>query len=299
MKNANFRGTGVAVVTPFHEDLSFDDKGFERILNHLIFGGVEYIVVLGTTGESVTLNKQEKKRLIDTAKETIEGRVPLVVGIGGNDTAEVLHYIEETDFEGIDAILSVSPYYNRPTQKGIYEHYKAIAGKCPVPIILYNVPSRTGSNISAETTLKLAHDFENIIAVKEASGNFDQCMQLVQGKPDNFLVISGDDNITLPFMSLGMDGVISVLGNAFPLEFSSMVRACLKGNYEEARKIHYELLPVMQNLFLEGNPGGIKAMMEIKGLCRNVLRLPMYPVSDVLYGKLKSLAGNPVKQLSW
>lgn len=288
MNNAKFTGTGVAVITPFHADGTLDTKSLEKVINHLIFGGVEYLVMLGTTAESVTLTKKEKREVIDTALEMNEGRIPIVLGIGGNNTAEILETIRETDFDGIDAILSVSPYYNKPSQQGIYLHYKAIAEACPVPVILYNVPGRTASNMTAETTLRLAHDCKNIIGIKEASGNFEQCMQIIKNKPADFLVISGDDAITLPFISMGMDGVISVAANAYPSEFSGMVRSCLKGNFEEARKTHYDLLEVTQLMFAEGNPAGIKALMEIKGLCSKTLRLPLYQVSDALYQKLEA-----------
>ena len=292
MKNPNFIGTGVAVITPFTESQAIDEKSLEQILNHLIFGGVEYLVMLGTTGESVTLSKSEKQQVIDIAKETIDGRVPMVLGIGGNNTAELLETIKHTDFEGISAVLSVSPYYNKPTQEGIYHHYIAIADACPVPVILYNVPGRTGSNISAETTIRLA-THSNIIGIKEASGNFEQCMRIIKDKPEDFLVISGDDAIALPSVSVGMDGVISVIANAYPKQFSEMIRLALRGNYEDARKLHYDLLNITQLIYTEGSPGGVKALMDIKGLCRNIVRLPLYKVSEQLYKKLKEMASQP------
>jgi len=285
----NFKGTGVAVVTPFTSAKEVDYPALKKIINNLIDNKVDYLVMLGTTGESVTLTKEEKKKITDTARETIAGRAGFVLGIGGNYTDEILRTIKETDISGIDAILSVSPYYNKPSQKGIYQHYKAISEASPLPIILYNVPSRTMSNISAETTLQLANDCKNIIGVKEASGNFEQCMIIIKNKPSGFMVISGDDIITLPLISLGMDGVISVIANAYPLEFSNMVRTALEGDFKEAARLHYLLFTVMQHIYLEGNPAGIKALLHTKGFCENVLRLPLCPVSEALYGKLKFL----------
>lgn len=287
MKDQRFIGTGVAVVTPFRSDGGIDEKSLEQIINKLIFGGVEFLVILGTTGESVTLNKKEKQQVIDLSIETIDGRVPMVLGMGGNNTSEILEYISHTDFSPISAILSVSPYYNKPTQEGIFYHYCTIADAAPVPVILYNVPGRTSSNISAETTLRLAEN-KNIIGIKEASGNFEQCMKIISDKPEDFLVISGDDLLALPYLGIGMDGVISVIGNAYPKEFSDMIRAGLKGDFEEARKIHYQLFDLMELIFAEGNPGGIKALLEIKGMCQNVLRLPLYKISEVLYNKIKT-----------
>jgi len=286
MKNTKFIGTGVAVVTPFDREGNFDDKALEKILNNMIFGGVEYIVMMGTTGESVTLSKDEKKQVIDFAKETIDSRVPIVLGIGGNNTHDIIETIKHTDFEGISAILSVSPYYNKPSQEGIYQHYIAIADAVPVPVILYNVPGRTGSNITAETTIRLSVH-PNIIGTKEASGNMEQCMRILKDKPEGFLVISGDDALTLPFLSMGMDGVISVLANALPKEFSDMTRAGLRGDYETARHLHYKLFNIVQLIYAEGSPAGIKALLEMKGLCRNVVRLPLYRISDMLYKKIK------------
>lgn len=290
MDNQKFRGTGVAIITPFDKDKNIDVNALERIINNLIYGGVEYLVFLGTTGESVTLNKQEKQQILDIALDTVDGRVPIVLGIGGNNTAEIVDTLSHTEFEGIDAILSVSPYYNKPTQEGIYQHYKTIAEACPIPILLYNVPGRTASNISAATTLRLAKDFKNIIGIKEASGNMDQCMELIKNKPEGFLIISGDDNLTLPFLSMGMDGVISVIANALPKEMSEMVRQGLKGNFDEARRIHYALFDIMNLIFAEGNPGGVKALMSQKSMCQNELRLPLYKVSDALYKKLGEFA---------
>jgi 4-hydroxy-tetrahydrodipicolinate synthase len=290
MKDSRFIGTGVAVVTPFNADQTIDDKALEQIINKLIYGGVDYLVMLGTTAESATLSKEDKKQVIDIALDTIDGRVPLVIGIGGSNTMELLDIIKNTDFEGISAILSVSPYYSKPTQTGIYHHYVAIADAAPVPILLYNVPARTSANLTADTTLKLANH-PNIIGIKEASGNFEQCMQIIKNKPDDFLVICGDDMLTLPSLSIGMDGVISVIANATPKEFSELVRAGLKGNFEDTAKLHYQLFEMMQLIFAEGNPGGVKALMEIKGICKNVLRLPLYKISDELYTRIKKVNG--------
>jgi 4-hydroxy-tetrahydrodipicolinate synthase len=243
---------------------------------------------LGTTGETPTLTKEEKKQIIELAIETIDGRVPLIVGIGGNNTAEIIETIKESSFEGIDAILSVCPYYNKPSQEGIYQHYKAIAESSPLPVILYNVPGRTSSNINAETALRLA-EIPNIIGIKEASGNFHQCMKILREKPEDFMIISGDDELTLPLLGLGVDGVISVIANAYPKEFSDMTRAALRGNFEEARKLHFSLFEAMTLIFAEGSPSGIKALLEIKGIAQNKLRLPLAPVSKELYEKLKKL----------
>lgn len=281
-----FTGTGVAVVTPFTEAGRVDFTALEKIIQHLVQGRVEYLVVLGTTGETATLDKEEKKEIYRFFAEKAGNRVGLVAGIGGNHTAEVLDTISHFDFNGYDGILSVSPYYNKPNQQGIYLHYKAIAEATDKPIILYNVPGRTGSNMTAETTLRLAHDFKNIVAMKEASGNFDQCMEIVKGKPENFQLISGDDAYTLPFISIGMEGVISVMANACPLLFSDMVRNALHGEWAKASKTHYQLLDLMKLIFADGSPGGIKVLLEAMGLCRNQVRLPLASVSDDVHGRL-------------
>lgn len=277
------KGTGVAVVTPFHDSGNIDFGSFERIIEHIIAGGVQYIVALGTTGESATLSRDEKVAVLDFVVETVGKRVPVVAGIGGNNTQEVINTIKATSFDGIDAILSVCPYYNKPQQKGLYNHYKAIAGACPVPVILYNVPGRTSCNISADTTLKLAGDFNNIIGIKEASGNFLQCMEIIKEKPAGFLVISGDDALTLPLIASGADGVISVVANAYPKEFSEMVNLCLKGKFSKARGIHYNLLKFTNALFSDGNPSGIKAAMELLGLCKSNVRLPLVKVQKNIH----------------
>jgi len=286
--NDKFRGTGVAVVTPFAKSGDIDFESFGKVLDHLIVNGVEYLIVMGTTGETPTLSKDEKKAVLDFSIRKIKSRVPLVIGIGGNNTAEVVHSIHDTKFEGIDAILSVSPYYNKPQQQGIFEHFKAIAEASPVPVILYTVPGRTGGNIIAETTLKLANASANIIGIKEASGNFDQVYHLLKYRPKDFLIISGDDNLTLPFLAAGVDGVISVGANAYPKEFSEMVRTGLKGDFEKARNIHFQLLEFMSAIFADGSPAGIKAALEIRQLCGNFLRLPLVPVNEATYIKIRN-----------
>jgi 4-hydroxy-tetrahydrodipicolinate synthase len=280
------KGTGVALVTPFHKDGSINFKGFRKLIDHVINGKVDYVVPMGTTGESVTLNKDEKTAVLDFVVETVNKRVPVVAGVGGNNTSDVLKCMSEYDFSGIDAILSVTPYYNKPSQKGLYQHYKMIANEAPVPVILYNVPGRTGCNMIAETTLNLAVDFDNIIGVKEASGNIEQIMDVIKNKPDGFLVISGDDMITLPLMASGADGVISVVANAFPREFSEMVRLCNRGQYDKARELHYTLSELIPLLFTEGSPPGIKAILGMMGVCDDFMRLPLVNVSKGHYNKL-------------
>ena len=280
------KGTGVAIVTPFRKDGSLDFSAFSRLINYQIDNGINYIVALGTTGESVTLNKDEKTAVINFVKETIDGRIPLVVGIGGNNTSEIVNSINQTDFEGIDAVLSVSPYYNKPSQEGIYQHYTAIAQTSPVPVILYNVPGRTGINISAETTLRLAKN-RNICAIKEASGQIDQIIKILKERPKNFLVISGDDALTLPILMLGGDGIISVIANVLPQIFSAMVNYALDREFEKAIEINNNLLDMYKYLFIEGNPAGIKATLNILKLIDNNLRLPLVPVGKETYQKLK------------
>lgn len=267
------------MVTPFHPNGEVDLGGLEAVINHIIGGGVEYIVSLGTTGEAATLNKEEKKRIWKTTVELTNGRVPLVAGIGGNNTYEILKDIEAFDPTGYDAILSVSPYYSKPTQEGIYQHYKAIAQNTPLPLMLYNVPGRTGSTISSDTTLRLAHDFKNIIATKEASGSFDIFNQIMRDKPADFMLISGDDPVTLPMIAMGASGIISVIGNAVPRIFSDMIRLCLKGDYEAARPLHYQLIEFTRLMFAEGNPCGVKYALKELGICGDTLRLPLVNVS--------------------
>ncbi len=282
------KGTGVAIVTPFRKDGSLDFNALSKLINYLIDNGINYIVALGTTGESVTLNKDEKTAVINFVKESINGRVPLVVGIGGNNTSEIITTINNTDFEGIDAVLSVSPYYNKPSQEGLFQHYNSIAQSSPVPIILYNVPGRTGVNISADTTLKLAKN-RNICAIKEASGNLAQIIEILKNKPKNFLVISGDDALTLPITLLGGNGVISVIANALPKLYSTMVNYALERECDKAIDINNQLLDTYKYLFIEGNPAGIKASLNILKIIDNHLRLPLVPVGKDTYQKLKDL----------
>ncbi len=284
-----FRGTGVALVTPFHKYDAIDFGSIEKIVEHTITGGADYLVILGTTGESPTLFKDEKHAITDFVIDIVKQRVPIVQGIGGNNTQEVVNLIKSSSFDRIDAILSVCPYYNKPKQKGILYHYKTIASASPVPVILYNVPARTGVNISAETTLQLAYGFNNIIAIKEASSNFGQIMEILKNKPDDFLVISGDDALAFPLMSLGVDGVISVVANGFPAEFSNMVNLCLKGKFEQAKQIQFQLIDIINTLFEDGSPGGIKAVLQILELCENNLRLPVVKVNKSIYLQLTNL----------
>jgi 4-hydroxy-tetrahydrodipicolinate synthase len=283
-----FRGTGVAIVTPFTGKGEIDFPGLERVINHIIKGKCEYIVVMGTTGESPALSKDEKKEVLAFALEKINNRVPVVYGIGGNDTREVVEQLSTTDLLGVSGILSVSPYYNKPNQRGLYEHYREIAQASPLPVILYNVPARTSMNLTAETTLKIAHDFSRIVAIKEASGNLEQIMTIIRDRPKDFLVISGDDLLTLPIIACGADGVISVVANAFPKIFSDMVRAALKDDLDSARRLHFKLMKVTQLFFADGNPGGVKQALETLRLCKANLRLPLYPVNDTLKAAIRA-----------
>jgi 4-hydroxy-tetrahydrodipicolinate synthase len=282
-----FHGTGVALITPFNTDGSVDFEGLKRLINFQIEGGVEYLVSLGTTGESATLTKEEKKAVWEFTKEISAGRVPLVAGIGGNNTAEVVEDIKAFDPSGYDAILSVSPYYNRPTQEGIYQHYKAVAQASPLPMILYNVPARTGGNMSAETTLRLANDFKNIIGIKDAAGNLSQFDIILRDKPKDFLFISGDDAVSLPLIAMGSAGTISVVANALPGIFSNMIRLCVEGKFAEARPLHYKLVEFTNSIFVEGNPGGIKEALMYVGVCGNTMRLPLINVSKELSERIK------------
>jgi 4-hydroxy-tetrahydrodipicolinate synthase len=274
-----FRGTGVAIVTPFKNDSSIDFAALGRVVNHVINGGVNYIVVMGTTGESATITKDEKKAVISYVAEVTDNRIPLVIGIGGNNTQEVINCIRHSNLTGIDGILSVAPYYNKPNQRGLFQHFKAISTGSPLPVILYNVPGRTCSNISAETCIELAHECENIVAIKEASGDISQIMRIIKGKPDNFSVISGDDMMTIPIIASGGSGVISVLANAFPAATSELVTNALKNNYKSAREIQLRYLEMIELLFIDGNPAGVKAMLSIMNFCQNNLRLPLVPVN--------------------
>ena len=279
-----FKGTGVALVTPFNADMSIDFPALRRLVQEQISGGTNYLVVQGTTGESPTLNSEEKKQVLETVLEANKGTLPIVYGVGGNNTVEVAETLRTVP-KGVDGILSVAPYYNKPTQAGYIAHYKALASATDLPIILYNVPGRTGSNVLAETTLELA-EIKNIVAMKEASGNLEQIMEIIRCRPEGFLDLSGDDAITLPLIAAGADGVISVVANSFPLQFSQMVASALNGDFETARKLHYDLLPVTKLLFAEGNPGGVKIALEKLGWMKPYMRLPLVQVSDGLKTKI-------------
>ncbi|MFI5170828.1 MAG: 4-hydroxy-tetrahydrodipicolinate synthase [Chitinophagales bacterium] len=292
-----FYGTGVAIVTPFNDDDTIDFTGLEKLINYLIDGGVEYLVSMGTTGESATLNEEERFSVIDFTISIAKKRVPVVGGFGGNNTAEIIRSIQKfsssrSGDNSIDAILIASPYYNKPSQEGIYQHYLEIDKHVSLPVILYNVPGRTSSNLEAETTVRIARDAQHVIAIKEASGNFVQCMKIIRDKPANFLVISGDDPITLPFISMGMEGVISVVANAYPKIFSDMIRSCLKNNFPEAAPLHYQLLEFTELIFKEGSPAGVKCALKELKICNDKVRLPLWKVSDGLKQQIfKSMEG--------
>ena len=272
-----FKGLGVALITPFRSDNSIDIEALDRLVEYQIKGGVDFLCIMGTTAETPTLTTEEKQMLKNYLVERVAGRVPLLMGCGGNSTAAVVNELQSFDWKGIDGILSVCPYYNKPSQEGLYQHYRALAQASPLPIVLYNVPGRTGVNMTAETTLRLARDFENIVAIKEASGNITQMDDIIKNKPENFDVISGDDGITFPLITLGAVGVISVIGNALPYEFSRMVRLALRGEYESARTIHHKFTELFKLLFVDGNPAGVKAMLSEMGMIQNQLRLPLIP----------------------
>jgi 4-hydroxy-tetrahydrodipicolinate synthase len=286
----NFTGTGVAIVTPFTHKGAVDFPALTKLVEHLIKGRVEYIVVLGTTGETATLSKEEKLQVIAHILKTNKNRIPLVLGAGGNNTAEVVESLKKDDLTGFSAILSVSPYYNKPSQEGIYQHYKAISKASPLPIILYNVPGRTASNIAWDTTIRLAKEFKNIIAIKEASGNIEQCMKIIKHRPDNFLIISGDDNLTLPLIASGADGVISVVANAYPKDFSDMVRLALVHDFKAAQKLHYKLMDITEQLFADGNPGGVKVVLSQKNITKLTVRLPLVEPNDKVKAMLNKIA---------
>ncbi len=285
-------GTGVALITPFKEDLTIDFEGLQRVVNYTIANGVDYLVVLGTTAESATLSKAEKQLVVNTIVDTNAGRLPLVLGIGGNDTLAVIKELKTTNVSAFTAILSVSPYYNKPTQEGIYQHFAAISKASEKPIIIYNVPGRTASNIQPITVKRLATQFENIIGIKEAAGDIAQAMSLIAMCPKNFLVISGDDMITLAIILAGGAGVISVIGEGFPKEFSEMVRLGLNKNVKDAYKIHYKLAPAIAYIFEEGNPAGIKGVFKSLGICGNTVRLPLVSISATLQTKIDSFISN-------
>ena len=289
MADINLKGMGGALITPFKEDESVDYEALGRLVDYLLQNGADYLVVLGTTAETPTLTEEEKKKIIELVVTKVRHRIPIVLGVGGNCTKSVVDKLKNDNFEGIDAILSVVPYYNKPSQEGIYQHYKAIAQATELPVILYNVPGRTGVNMTAETTLRLAREFKNIIAVKEASGNITQMDDIIKNKPKDFNVISGDDGITFPLITLGAIGVISVIGNAFPREFSRMVRLALAGDYDSARTIHHRFTELFSLLFVDGNPAGVKSMLSMMGFVENRLRLPLVPTRIVTYEKIRNV----------
>jgi 4-hydroxy-tetrahydrodipicolinate synthase len=290
-----FIGTGVALVTPFKNDFSVDIEALKRIVNYVIAGGVEYLVVLGTTGEPATLSSEEKEVVINTVIEANNGRLPLVLGVGGNSTQGVVEELKSRNFSQFSAILSVSPYYNKPTQEGIYQHYKTIAEVSPLPIILYNVPGRTASNITPQTVMRLANDFKNIIGIKEAAGDLVQAMRLIQDKPKNFLVISGDDMIGLPIVLAGGSGVISVIGEGYPVQFSQMVRFGLQKKVEEAYALHYKMMDSIDLIFEQGNPAGVKEIFKSIGMSENTVRLPLVNVDESLAKKIDLFTKNLLK----
>lgn len=289
MVHNKFKGLGIALVTPFKTDGSIDSDALLRLVEYQIKNGADFLCIMGTTAETPCLTKEEKGIIKNMIVERVAGRVPLLMGCGGNNTAAVVDELQHGDWSGIDGVLSVCPYYNKPSQEGLYQHFKAIANASKLPVVLYNVPGRTGVNMSAETTLRLAHDFENIVAIKEASGNITQMDDIIKNKPDNFDVISGDDGITFPLITLGAVGVISVIGNALPAEFSRMVRLALNGDYESARTIHHKFAELFKLLFVDGNPAGVKAMLHAMGMIENQLRLPLVPTRLTTMEKISSI----------
>jgi 4-hydroxy-tetrahydrodipicolinate synthase len=289
MLTTPIRGAGVALVTPFSLDGNVDYPALKLVTEYTIAKGIDFLVALGTTAETPTLEKEEKQEIVRVILETNKGRKPVVIGIGGNDTRAVVKQISEQSFAGIDYLLNVAPYYNKPNQLGLYRHFEAIADCCPVPVILYNVPGRTGSNISADTTLRLASDQNNIIATKEASGNFEQIMTILRDRPKGFSVLSGDDALTLPTLALGAEGVISVIANACPDRMSQMVNAMTRMDLVDAQKLHYEMLELIQLIFSEGSPAGIKATLQSMGICGEQVRLPLTPVSDSLQVRIREI----------
>ena len=272
-----FKGLGIALITPFCEDGSVDYKSLVRLMEYQLDNGADFLCILATTGETPCLTKDEKQKIKDLVVSTVKGRVPILMGCGGNNTAAVVEELKTGDFRGIDGVLSVCPYYNKPSQEGLYQHFKTIAAATSLPVVLYNVPGRTGVNLKAETTVRLARDCENIVAIKEASGSLEQVDEIIKNKPKDFAVISGDDALTFPMISCGAEGVISVIGNALPKEFSRMIRLEFKGEYEGARKIHHRFTELFSLLFVDGNPAGVKAMLHEMGFIENVLRLPLVP----------------------
>jgi 4-hydroxy-tetrahydrodipicolinate synthase len=288
-------GTGVALVTPFKKDFSVDIEALQRIVNFSIDGGVEYLVVMGTTAENATLTQAEKELVIKTVIDTNKGRLPLVLGVGGNNTMQIVEELKTGDFSAFEAILSVSPYYNKPTQEGIYQHFKAIAEASPIPVILYNVPGRTSSNMLPSTVIRLANDFSNVVAIKEAAGDMAQALQLIKNEPEGFLIISGDDMIALPIVLAGGAGVISVIGQGFPKEFTEMIRLGLNKKVAEAFKTQYLLSDCIDMIFEQGNPAGIKQVFQALGIAENTVRLPLVAVDDSLAGRLNEFVKNSIK----
>lgn len=284
-----FKGLGIALITPFTKDGQVDYTALRRLLDYQLSNGIDFLCVLGTTAETPTLTAEEKQNVIDLVKDKVQGKLPILLGMGGNNTAAVVEQVKTTDFKGIDGILSVCPYYNKPSQEGLYQHFKAIAEASPVPVVLYNVPGRVGVNMTAETTLRLANDCENIVAIKEASGNFTQIDDIIKNKPADFDVLSGDDGITFPLITLGAAGVISVIGNALPKEFSRMVRLALNGDYNNALTIHHKFTELFKLLFVDGNPAGVKAMLNSMGLIENELRLPLVPSRISTFEKIATI----------
>lgn len=285
--SSQLRGTGVALVTPFDKENAVDYIALKKLVNHCIKGGVNSLIVLGTTGETPTLTKEEKAEILSFVADTAEDKVNLIAGFGGNNTQQVMDEINEADLTGYSYILSASPYYNKPTQEGIYQHYKAIAKASPLPIILYNVPGRTSSNVLPETTLKLAREVDKIVGIKEASGNIDQCMKLVKNKPKDFIVLSGDDNLVVPQLSFGMDGCISVIANLLPKEFTTMINHSLQGEFKEATAIQFRLSDIIESIFEEGNPVGIKSALSLQNIATDTVRLPLVNASESLREKIK------------
>ena len=283
----NLTGTGVAIVTPFKKDLSVDFNSLGKVIDHIISGGVNYIVTLGTTGETPVLSKEEKKEIIQFTVNHVNGRVPIVVGVGGNDTASVVKDLKELPLENAVAILSAAPYYNKPSQEGLYQHYKMIAEHSPKPVILYNVPGRTGRNMEPATTLRLAREVGNIMGIKEAGNSIVQCMEILKERPEGFLVLSGDDDLIFPQMACGMDGVISVAANAYPKLFSEMIRLCQQQDFKSAKLINDKLMNVYRLMFAENNPAGVKAFLNEMDLIENELRLPLVPLSDKYHQEVK------------
>ncbi len=294
MSRNKFKGLGIALITPFTKDGAVDYTALRRLLDYQLSNGIDFLCILATTGETPCLTEEEKNNIKDIVKEKVQGRIPILLGMGGNNTAAIVDTIKHTDFNGIDGILSVCPYYNKPSQEGLYQHFKTIAETSPVPVVLYNVPGRVGVNMTAETTLRLARDCENIVAIKEASGNFTQIDDIIKNKPNDFDVISGDDGITFPLITLGAAGVISVIGNALPKEFSRMVRLALNGDYPNALTIHHKFTELFKLLFVDGNPAGVKAMLNSMGLIENELRLPLVPARITTMGEISAI----VKELN-